>query len=800
MKFIWTLCFLLTVQLSLAQTGSVRGKVVDATSQEGVPFANVIIQGTQIGSSTDIDGNFEITEVPPGYVKVEVSVVGYLRQQSEDLYVTAAKTPYVVIGLQAQSTNLDEVEIKSSPFEKTEESPVSLQTLGVEEIERNPGANRDISRVIQSLPGVASTPSFRNDIIIRGGAPNENRFYLDDIETPVINHFQTQGSSGGPVGMLNVNLVREVNLYTGAFPANRGNTLSSVLEFKQIDGNKEQLNFRGTLGSSDLALALDGPIGEKTTFVLSARRSYLQGLFSLLGLPFLPTYNDAQFKIKHKFNPQNEIYFVGLGAIDQFKLNLDANDGVTDTDDFERNAYLLGNLPVNEQWNYTFGGVYKHYGKKSFQTFVLSRNTLNNQAIKYADNDESSPDNLLLDYESVETENKFRFENTTRVNGWKMKGGVNLENSVYSNSTFNRIGTSNGTLLIDYKSDLTILKYGLFGQVSKTLLSSRLILSGGFRMDANDYNSEMQNPFNQFSPRVSASYLLADQWSLNFNTGRYFQLPSYPVLGFRDNSGVLVNQNRTSFIQSDHLVGGLQFNPDNSSKITVEGFYKTYDNYPFSLRDSLSLANLGADFGVVGNEATASISEGRAYGVEVLAQRRSRNGIYGIMAYTWVRSEFLDPNTNDFAPSSWDSQHILTLTAGKKFKRNWELGVKWRYVGGLPYTPYDESASALRSNWDLNGRAILDFNRLNSQRFGNFQQLDVRVDKTWYYKKWSLNFYIDIQNLTNFQSEQQDFLNVATDASGNPLLDPTDASRYQLKRIENSSGTVLPSIGIIVDF
>lgn len=798
MKFVTFLLSLLATSVTLAQTGTVRGKVFDNTSKEPVPFASVVIRGTQVGAATDIDGNFEITNVPVGYVQVEVSTVGYERQISQDLFVTVNKVPFVEIGLKPTSTQLQEVVIESSAFEKTEESPVSLQTLGVEEIERNPGANRDISRVIQSLPGVASTPSFRNDIIIRGGAPNENRFYLDDVETPVINHFQTQGSSGGPVGMLNVNLVREVNLYTGAFPANRGNTLSSVLEFKQVDGNKDKTRFRGTVGSSDLALTLDGPIGEKTTYVVSARRSYLQALFSLLRLPFLPTYNDAQFKIRHKFNEKNEFYVVGLGAIDQFSLNESVNDGIDDQETIDRNNYLLGNIPNNNQWNYTIGGVYKHYGKRSFQTYVLSRNVLNNTAEKYEDNDESDPTKLILDYESQEAENKFRFENTTRINDWKFNIGVNLENSVYFNRTFNRIGTADGPQLVNYESDLTIQKYGVFGQASKAL--GRVTVSVGFRVDANDYNSDMENPFNQFSPRLSASYALTDRWSLNFNTGRYYQLPSYPILGFRDNNGVLVNQPRTTFIQNDQLVGGVQFNPDNSTKITVEGFYKQYANYPFSLRDSLSLANLGADFGVIGNEPATSISEGRAYGVEFLVQRRSRSGLFGIVAYTWVRSEFKDVITGDYAPSSWDSRHILTLTAGKKFKKNWELGVKWRYVGGLPYTPYNEEATALRENWDVRREGIFDFTQLNSQRFADFHQLDVRVDKTWFFQKWSLNLYLDIQNLYNFQAEEQDFLDVQTDANGNPLVDPNNPDSYLLDRIENTSGTVLPTIGVIVDF
>ena len=781
---------------SLSQTGIITGKIVDESGLEPIPFANVVLQGTQIGAASDIDGNFTIVNVPFGYHKVVASAVGYNQKVTADLYVTASKSPFVEIKMQSSSTQLEEFVVETSAFQKTEESPISVQTIGVEEIERNPGGNRDISRVIQSLPGVASTPSFRNDIIIRGGAPNENRFYLDDIETPVINHFQTQGSSGGPVGMLNVNLVREVNLYTSAFPAARGNALSSVLEFKQLEGNKERVNLRGTFGSSDLAIAADGPIGEKTTFIVSARRSYLQFLFGIIGLPFLPTFNDMQFKVKHKIDKNNEISFIGLGAIDQFVLNESVNDGVEDEEELERNNFILGNIPLNEQWNYTIGTVYKHYGKKSFQTYVLSRNMLNNRAFKYEDNDENRP--KILDYESWEAENKFRFENTTRTGGYRINVGVNAETARYFNSTFNRIGTPAGEQIVDFESELDMYKYGVFGSVSRDFIKGRLNLTFGFRMDGNDYNDDMANLLNQFSPRLAGSFSLAERWSLNFNVGRYYQLPAYTVLGFRNANDELANQDRTKYIQSDHLVGGVQFNPDLNTKITVEGFHKTYANYPFSLRDSISLANLGADFGVIGNEETSSIGEGRAYGVEFLAQRRSKNGIYGIVAYTWVRSEFKDKK-GEYVPSAWDSRHIFTFTGGKKFKGNWEVGARWRYVGGLPYTPFDVASSSLKENWDVTGRGLPDYNRLNEQRLANFQQLDVRVDKIWYFKKWTMNLYLDIQNLYNFQAEEQDILNMRSDANGNFITNPLDQSRYVPYRIDNTSGTVLPTIGVIID-
>lgn len=792
--------FFLSLSLYAQETGSISGKVVDEISQEPVPFANVVVQGTQIGAATDLDGKFTIEKVPFGYQKLEVSAVGFAPKTSTDVLVTKASSPYIEIELTATTTQLKEVVVQTSKFKKTEESPLSLQTLGVEEIERNPGGNRDISKVIQSLPGVASTTSFRNDIIIRGGSPNENRFYLDGVEVPVINHFQTQGSSGGPVGIINVNFIREVDFYSGAFPANRGNALSSVLEFKQKDGNNENWNFRGTLGSSDVGLTADGPIGEKTTFIGSIRRSYLQFLFQALKLPFLPTFTDSQFKLKHKFNNKNQITFIGLGAFDEFRLNESVNDGIDDPDELERNNFILGNIPVNEQWNYTVGAVYKHFGEKSFQTIVLSRNHLNNQAYKYEGNDESSEDNLVLDYNSVEIENKLRIENDSRLGVYKLNVGVNLDQAIYTNSTFRKNASVQGVRIIDFDSEIDLLRYGIFGQVSRPVFNSRLTLSLGFRLDGNSFSSDMANPLDQFSPRFSASYSLTDRWSLNFNTGRYFQLPPYTILGYRDMQGSLVNkENNVKYIQSDHLVAGVQFNPTSSSKITVEGFYKLYSQYPFSLTDSISLANLGADFGVIGNESVSSTSEGRSYGVEFLAQQRSAKGWYGIVAYTLVRSEFKDKN-NEFVASSWDSRHIVSLTGGRKFKNNWELGLRWRYVDGQPFTPYNVSASALRSNWDARGNALPNYNLLNAERVPAFHQLDVRIDKVWYFSKWSLNVYLDIQNLYNFQAKEQDILLPVSNPDGSFEIDDQDPNRYEMKTIENTAGSIIPTTGIIIDF
>ena len=781
------------------QTSTIKGRVYNSINNEAVPFANIFIEGTSLGATSDLEGNYILTNLKPGTYSVVCSFIGFKRQISFEVPVNSVRTTTLDFALVEESTTLNQVVITASPFNKREESPVSLRTISSSEIYRNPGGNRDISNVIQILPGVASSASFRNDIIVRGGAPNENRFYLDGIEVPNINHFATQGSSGGPVGMINVNFIREVDFYAGAFPANRGNALSSIIEFKQIEGNDEGLKGTFMLGSSDAGITLDGPIGDKSTFILSARQSYLQLLFKALGLPFLPTYNDFQYKQTIKVNDKNRITIIGLGAVDDFTLNTSANDGLEDEEVIRRNNYILGNLPVNTQWNYTVGANWKHFGTNSFQNVVVSRNHLNNRAVKYQGNIEQ-PEFLILDYKSQEIENKVRLENTIRKNGWKLNMGLGYENAIYTNSTYNQIVVDGAVNVIDFDSRLPINKFAVFSQVSKELVKNKLMVSFGVRMDCNDYSEEMSNPLDQMSPRLSASYSITEKLNANFNVGRYFQLPPYTIMGYRDSNSLLANkENNITYIQSDHFIAGLEFNPGLLSKVTVEGFYKTYDNYPFLTRDSLSLANLGGDFGVIGNEPVTSTSFGRTYGLELLVQQKLLSSVYGILSYTFVRGEFSDKN-DELINSSWDNRHILNLTAGKKFKNDWELGMKFRFVGGAPYTPYDVERSATIDVWNIVQQGVFDWDQLNEFRNPASHGLDMRLDKKWYFQKWAVNAYIDIQNIYNFQAISQPYLDVERDDSGNPIIDPNNPQSYEISEIENISGTVLPSIGLMIDF
>ena len=806
MRVFFTALGLLLAHVATAQV-VIQGKVVDVMSRKPLVGAKVQLDKQEVFVQTTADGSFAINNIDPGYHTVTATLDGYESETSSELLFTYDKSPFITLEMQSLASGVGEVTIRKTSIQKREaESPVSSQKLSIREIERNPGGNRDISKIIQSLPGVISVPGFRNDVVIRGGSPSENKFYLDGIEIPIINHFQTQGSTGGPVGLLNVNFIKEVNFYTGAFPVNYANGLSSVLDFRQMDGNANKAKYRFTLGSSDVGFTADGPIGKKTTYIFSARQSYLQGLFSLLGLPFLPNFIDYQAKVKVKLNEKDDISFLMVGAVDFFRLNLKVNDNITDSIQLKSNKYILGYLPVYRQWNYTFGTVYTHYGAQSKTQYFLSRNMLNNTSYKYRNNDESSEDNRIFNYKSIEEENKLRIENSRTLRKWKLLAGTGLEYVQFGVDNKAKIlipgapGTAGTIQDIAFSTQLDLAKYSGFVRAYRNVMGNGTLSFAG-RLDGNTYNKHMQNVLNQPTASVSASLPTpVNGLFFNANVGQFTQLPSYTILGYRNATGALDNQDRVKYIRNRMVAAGLQYNKVKDTRITLEGFYKQYANYPLALNDSISLGNLGTDFAVVGNEPVSSVCDGRAYGMEFLLQKRSRSGLYGILAYTLSWSEFSDKNGNA-VKSAWDSRHTLSLVGGVKLKRNWEMGAKFRFATGRPYTPYDVQRSLVKSNWDVKGVALNDYNRLNTERLGTFSQLDVRVDKVWYFKKSSLNLYMDIQNFLNKEYLGAPTLIAAQDASGNLMTDPNaTVPSYKSDYLVNSTGFLQPSIGVILDF
>lgn len=788
-------CILFFASFLSAQTGSITINVFDEFSKKSV-FAT--IETNAAAQSFQGEGNITLTDLPVGVYRFQITADGFEEGVLNDIEVIPNQNLSFSVGLRKLSVkNIDEVIISKKTFKTTAQSPLSLRTITSEEVQKNAGSNRDISKAILSLPGVGSTATFRNDLFIRGGSSGENKFYIDGIEIPVINHFQTQGASGGPKGILTIDFIKDVDFYSGAFRANRNGALSSLFEFNLKQARKDKIGYKGVVGFDDLQIMADGPLSKDQTWtgLFSARKSNLQFLFKAMGLPFLPSYEDATFKISKKFGSGDELYFLGLVANDEFKFNEKANESLS-------NLSLIDRLPISPQWNYTVGAGYRHLVENGNWLFTWSRNMLDNKAIKYFKNIEL-PENLLLDYHSKESENKIRVDRNFQISDYRLSSGGNINFSNYTNNSFVKTITQNGSVNDFSDAYLSMLQYGVYLQGAKKLLNNKVEISAGFRLDASNYSDLTNNPLEQFSPRMSLRYLFAENFAFNFNSGIYYMLPAYTALGYQQN-GDLINKNTLKYIKNTQLVSGLEYNGKNNLRITVEGYFKKYQNYPFSLRNQISLANLGGDFGIVGTEPLDSRGTGETYGFEILTQKRTAKDFYGIAAYTFGYSKFSNAK-GDLLPSSWDSRHILSLTGGKYFKRNWNVGARFRMQSGFPQTPYDLERTENVNNWNISNAPIFDYTLLNTLRGNLVHQLDVRVEKKWVFNKWQMTFYVDVVNVYGSKNPSAlPVIGLARDQNGNAIISnpnsPQDQQIYSLNFEEVKRSSALPYFGFIFEF
>ncbi len=784
-KLLLFFLFCLIFSFSFAQNlATIKGRVLDVKLNFPIPSATVVLQGTNKGVITDDDGYFTIYDVEPKSYNIEAQYLGYKTQVKYNVIVKTAGNSSIIFELEEEENVLDAVIVQESPFKRSKETPLSVQTFSAVEIATYPAGNNDVTKVAQSFPGVSPSVGgggFRNDLIIRGGAPNETVYYLDEIEIPNINHFSTQGSGGGPVGMINVSFIDEVSFSTSAFNAQYDNPLSGVLRFDQRNGDNKTLKSNFRVSASEAGLTLESPLfkGDReysnTTFIGSVRRSYLQFLFEAIGLPIRPDYWDYQFKLNHVFDEFNTISLIGLGSIDDFTVK------APDDFDFAQQA-VLEQVPIIEQNTNTFGITWKKKYKnlKGQTKFSLSRNQLNNELNRYSDNE--NKEGVVFSNNSKETETKFRINSFYYFGDVKLSWGGNFQNSQYTNLTDNKI-TSN-----KYETNVEFLKYGLFAQASGAIFSNKLTYSVGVRADDDTFlnNSSL---LKTIAPRLSLSYRLdkTEKWLLNASVGYYYKLLPYTILGFQNQTG-FANKD-SDYTQSRHIVLGIERKISQSARITIEGFHKQYNQFPISVRDGVSLANKGADFGVLGNELISTSGEGRAYGIEFLYDQKLNKNLYAVFAYTYFKSEFTGLDGN-YLPSVWDSRHLASFTGGYKLPKNWEISMRYRFAGETPYVPINEDLSL--QNYP---NVIPDYSRLGTVNLPVFGQGDLRIDKKWNLKKVAINIFFEAQNFLIQQTPQAPDYGLNRTEEGMLIMPST---LVQIK--DTSPPALIPNLGIVIDF
>ncbi len=737
-----------------AQTGEVTGQVIDAGTDAPLAGVTVRVLDAGVGAVTDTAGRFAISGVAAGTWRVRFDLVGYDPVVRTDVVVTTSRAATLVVKMRSAVIQGREVVVRPEYFDRgTERDVTRATTLSNEEIRRLPGGFEDVVRAVSILPGVAQSDGGRNDLIVRGGAPSENLYLIDNIEAPNINHFGTQGAGGGPLSFVNLDFVRDVSFSAGGFGVQYGNRLSSVVDIDLRDGRRDGLGGRATISATQFGLDFEGPITERGTFIASARRSYLDLIFRAAGFAFVPEYWDFLGRTSWNLGGDDRLSALVIGAIDRVRQFNDNAD-----DRFENSRIL-----DNSQNQIVAGVTWRHLFDIGYTTTTLRR--------------------TLVDYRFRQTDSLGVpvFTNTSTEDEIGLRSDVVLQLGDRTELSFGAEATTAGFdgvitldqpgVSVDVDAADRFTRAAVYAQATRRLFETLRLTLGG-RLD---YFSGIDRTLYP-ALRMTLAQPIGELTTLSLSAGRYFQAPSYVWLVAND-----VNRSLRS-IRSDAVVLGLERLLAEDIRATLEGYVKRYDDYPASrTRPYLVLANTGAGFGGAdegfasfGLDPLVSDGTGRSWGAELLIQKKpSEIPLYGIVAISlnWSRFTALDGVER---PGNYDQRLIANLSAGYRFGTEWEVGMKFRFASGRPYTPVDSTGDPTYGYRDVS--------QINALRLGAQHALDVRVDRRWNFGRWSLVTYIDVQNVYNHRNPSP----------------PRYNARTRTAEVSESLG-ILPSIGVTLE-
>ncbi|MBZ0204145.1 MAG: TonB-dependent receptor [Ignavibacteria bacterium] len=722
----------------LAQsTGTITGKITDKESQATITDAIVSILNTELKTATSAEGIFTFKNIPLGTYEIKVSSLGYETIVQTDIVVLSSRPTDVEIGLLPSYITTDQIDVEGKYFQKSTDVSTSSYNLDFEEIRRSPGAVEDISRMVQVLPGVSPANDQRNDLIVRGGSPAENITMIDGIDIPNVNHYPTQGSSSGPIGMINVKFINDVTFSTGGFSARYGDKLSSVLDIKFREGYRKKFLSDINLSTAGFGGIFEGPLfSKKGSFLFSVRKSYLNLIKGAIRLAAVPDYWDFNLKTVYDINKNTRLTFTGIGGLDKITFEGEAQDVSDD------NPY--GKAKSNQE-QFTTGFNLKNLFRKGYVQTVFSNST----AFNDIENRDLRTDEMKFHYNSFETDFNLKSEVFYQINNSNnIIIGASGRFIKFRNETFYvEDTTAFGYIIpetnVNVKEDY--YKASAFAQYTLKLFQNKLIINTGIRAD---YFSGISSN-TAVSPRFGLSYSLLPTTTINASTGIYYQSPEYTWLTADPRNEDL------KFIRADHLTAGIEhlFSPE--LRLSLEAYYKKYRNYPVStLVPTYVLISGGTEYGpnlLFGG----ALSEGYGHtrGLDVSLQKKlTGNGFYGMINYSLAESNVTGLEGGE-RPGSFDYRHNLTVIAGYQIANDWLIGLKYRYTTGRPYTPFNKDASIFA------GRGVSDFNNFNGARYKDYNRLDLRVDKKWNFKGLSIVSYIELQNVFNTENVYQYFWN-----------------------------------------
>ena len=710
--------------------GSIRGRVIDTETKMPLPGVSVILLETIKGAVTDIEGEYSISNVAVGNYQLKIQLLGYETAFVADVIIRPKRITFANIELKESAIKSDDVVVTAGYFAESEDEPVSNVQFSFEEIRRAPGAAGDVSRIITALPSIAKIDNTKNTLYVRGGASFENGFYIDNIEIPNINHYPEMGASGGPIGILNVDFISNVEFLTGAFPARFGDRLSAIMDIDFREGNREEFDGQLDLNFSGAGGVLEGPLGKNGSWLLSARKSYLDMIVSLIGEDenSVPNYGDIQGKAVYDLSNKHQLTFLDIFSIDA--ISQDLQDAIEEKDDdYDDFNFTANTFGVN--WRYLWGK--SGYSNTSVSHTLYDYSYDGYETKHYIDN---GTELQKYDFNSIEHEYKFR-----NVNFYKASHTIKFEfglearvNDVDYDNYYGHYYDDLGNEIPPHTMDdkLTESKYHGFISCGITPFK-RLTITPGARVSYYTLNENTT-----VSPRLSLSYILSPLTTLSAAGGIYYQ--NLPLS--------LTAQNAANTDLDDpkayHFVLGVSHLLTENTRLSVELYTKEYRDFPLDpMQPQLFTIDDIASKGIylTGNPL---VSGGEAYsrGIEVMVQKKLAKDIYGMISGGYSRSRYKGYD-GIWYDRTYDNQFNINVEGGYKPNNRWEFSMRWSYAGGAPYTPYDIAAS------EALGSGVYDESRINGERYPDYHSLNLRFDRRFNFAGSNLIFYLSVWNVYN---------------------------------------------------
>lgn len=706
------------------RVGVVKGIITDIETKMPLAGVSVFLDGTAKGAKSDTTGAYIINNVEIGNYNLQFNLIGYESIYKADVIVRPKRITYADAELKVSALAIGDVVVTAGYFPEAEDKPNSIVSFSSEEIRRAAGSAGDVSRIMMTLPSIAKVNDQENNLIVRGGSPTENGFYVDNIEVPNINHYPTQGSSGGPIGLINVDFIKDATFSTGGFSSAYGDRLSSIMEITFRDGNRDEFDAQLDFNFAGIGAAVEGPLfSHRSSYLVSIRKSYLDLLVDAIGTGVAPRYSDYQGKFAYDITSKDKVEILEILGLDfiEFTKDQSIDDGniIYGSTDIDENA-------VGINWRHL-------WGQNGYSNLAVS-----NMYTRYKDNfSETRTDNPLSSGKSVENNYYLRNTNHWRLNrSNRLEFGIEAKHlNIDNNHFFAEYTDVFGNVIPEVRQNDLLAGNKAAAFLSYTLrLDKQLTTNLGLRAD---YFSINGNTY--LSPRFSVTYRVSDKISLSGSTGIYYQNLPMSVLAYPEKNKDLKDP------KAYHYVLGLNYMLSENTKLTIEAYEKQYRNFPLDpAQPSLFITDeIFYRYGFYfAHENLRSIGKAEAYGAEICIQKKLAQNLYGLIGGSYSKTRYLDLD-NIWRDRIFDNRFAFSIEGGYKLNSRWEFSMRWIFAGGAPYTPLNETASALIH------RGIFDSTRINDGRYPDYHSMNVRCDRRFNFKGSNIILYFSVWNAYN---------------------------------------------------